>query len=942
VTTVQSTVPARPQHHWAKWFAVLACPLAATHLLGMHSAAGADVWNFSGPGGGPVHALVLDPTNLDILYAGTEDGGVFKSTDGGVSWGAANGGLPARAPVYALAIDTATLYAGTHGAGVFRSPDAGGVWQAVNSGLGSFDVNALAEDPAAPATLYAGTKTGVYTSTDGGTHWEAADAELQNIEVNSLVADPVTPTTFYAATQGAGVFKTTDGVHWQAAENAPRYVNALAIDPMAPAIVFAAASDALGGVFKSTDGGARWFSASAGIAYANGTTPVSGLALLINPVVPTTLWAATYTAGVFKTTDGAATWMPIAGSPDILYAFAGDPAGSQPLYAAGYGVFRSTDSGANWSTTGLAFAASTHALDVDPTNPATLYLATSGEGVFKSTDRGHTWSRKSAGLAPLYLYDVEIQPGTPSLLYAGSDAGVFRSTDASDSWHRTELSGLTRALAAAPTDPPTIFADSFLAALGVALFRSTDSGETWQPSDLDAAPLSGVVVDPHDPRRLYIGTGHSYGVSDGGIWTSSDAGVHWMATALKSFDGVNPLAVDPQSSDVVYAGYGAGLLKSTDGGRRWRAMNNGLPEGGVGEMVFDPVDPRLMYVSAGDVLASTDAAATWSVLGGGLDDAALALAIDPVDGTTLYAGTDRGVFVLQRTDLDPMRTAALTPTPTPTVDPRCPPDQITLVPSAAPPGTRVMLNGECYFLHSGRQAAVYFDTAAVGEVTGDTAGNYALEFNVPIDLLPGSYLVRVVGAQSARFDVLPSTGTPTPTVTPSQPTFCPAENMTVVPNIGPPGTRIVVSGQCYFIHSGGQGEIYFDDAQLGFVRGDTPGNYAAGFVVPANAPPGPHVVRLEANSSTDQSAVFEVELAPPTLSPTSTATVSPTPSATRTPPGALSSTMSGGGGCALAPIECDPAALLILLCVPAALLSESLVHKRKRVTATSTQGGKGS
>jgi hypothetical protein len=276
------------------------------------------------------------------------------------------------------------------------------------------------------------------------------------------------------------------------------------------------------------------------------------------------------------------------------------------------------------------------------------------------------------------------------------------------------------------------------------------------------------------------------------------------------------------------------------------------------------------------------------------------------------------------------------------VDARCPPDQITLVPSAAPPGTRVMLSGECYFLHSGHRAAVYFDTAVVGEVTGDTAGNYALEFNVPLDLPPGSYLVRVVGAQSTRFDVLPTTGTPTPTVTPSQPTFCPAENMTVVPNAGPPGTRIVVSGQCYFIHSGAQGEIYFDDAHLGSVRGDTPGNYAGGFVVPTNAAPGPHVVRLVAFSGTDQSAIFEVEAARPTLSPTSTATASPTPTATRAPARALSSTMSGGGGCALAPMGCDRAALLILLCAPAAWLSESLVHRRKRVTATSTLGGKGS
>ena len=71
---------------------------------------------------------------------------------------------------------------------------------------------------------------------------------------------------------------------------------------------------------------------------------------------------------------------------------------------------------------------------------------------------------------------------------------------------------------------------------------------------------------------------------------------------------------------------------------------------------------------------------------------------------------------------------------------------------------------------------------------------------------------------------------------------------------------------------------YFDDTRLGAVSGDTGGDYEGGFVVPMDAVPGPHVVRLVTVFGTNQSTTFEVEA--PESSPTSTATFSPTPTHT--------------------------------------------------------------
>src|SRR5256885_4500564 len=112
----------------------------------------------------------IDPETPTTLYAGTY-GGVFKSTDGGGSWSAANVGLSATS-VLALAIDpqaSITLYAGTSGGGVFKSSDGGGSWSAANGGPNATSVLALAIDPQASITLSAGTR---------GTGLRAFDASI--------------------------------------------------------------------------------------------------------------------------------------------------------------------------------------------------------------------------------------------------------------------------------------------------------------------------------------------------------------------------------------------------------------------------------------------------------------------------------------------------------------------------------------------------------------------------------------------------------------------------------------------------------------------------------------------------------------------------------------------------------------------------------------------
>ena len=196
------------------------------------------------------------------------DGGAFKSTDSGGSWSPINTGLTAFL-VNALAIDPsapATLYAGTDPGfdydftGVFKSTDGGANWR--QSLYAS--VLALAIDPSAPATLYAGTFGGVFKSTNGGESWSAINAGLTGTRVQALVIDPSAPATLYAGTS-FGVFKSTNGgASWTAINTGLTNsgVGALAIDPSAPATLYAGTD---GGVFKSTNGGGNWTAMSTGL-----------------------------------------------------------------------------------------------------------------------------------------------------------------------------------------------------------------------------------------------------------------------------------------------------------------------------------------------------------------------------------------------------------------------------------------------------------------------------------------------------------------------------------------------------------------------------------------------------------------------------------------------------------------------------------------------------
>jgi photosystem II stability/assembly factor-like uncharacterized protein len=329
------------------------------------------------------------------------------------------------------------------------------------------------------------------------------------------------------------------------------------------------------------------------------------LAIVIDPFTPTMLYMTTMRSGVFKSTDGGQNWSSI--NNDITNTNIGplaiDPITPSTLYAGARncpgtkGILKSANGGENWSIANTGLNTMVSDIAVDPFTQSILYAGTDDGGVFKSADGGGNWSPVNAGMTTSWIKVLAIDPVTPTTLYAGTgNSGVFKSTDAGKNW-RVINTGLTNlvvyTLAIDPVMPMTLYVGTYEGA-----FKSTDSGENWRPintglTKIGASYLLGIdtiVLDPLTPATLYAGT-----TSDG-VFKSTDGGENWrMITELPESDSdyvemlvIDSLAIDPLTPTTLYAGtWGSGVLKSTDGGESWYAVNTGLP---AMEIMSEPSD----------------------------------------------------------------------------------------------------------------------------------------------------------------------------------------------------------------------------------------------------------------------------------------------------------------------------------------------------------------
>ena len=382
-----------------------------------------------------VTRLLIDPITPSILYAVVTNTpsapveaistSLYKTTDGGASWGALNTGLSPGAYITAIALapsDSSTIYLlapafnpsipnGPQVGGLVKSSDAGQTWTPVNCQFLSIVLaTSLAVDSNAPDTLYIGDSQGLQKSTDGGQTWNPLNPGLApNSEVEILVAAAsaiyVAGRTFSPMGQVDSLLKSTDGgTTWNSLNiDSPAFssITSVAPDPHDASHIYASVSGPpLGApipagppilraaVFKTVNGGQTWSSSTAGLA------AYDVRAVAINPADENAVYAGG-SGGVFSSADGGATWnstglatyttllMADPNTPGSLYALTGSAGGCNSSDAL---FFATTDAGANWSSTvsplnsgcilnGTFSGVNTPAFAIAPADSDTLYLA---------------------------------------------------------------------------------------------------------------------------------------------------------------------------------------------------------------------------------------------------------------------------------------------------------------------------------------------------------------------------------------------------------------------------------------------------------------------------------------------------------------------------------------------------------------------------------------
>ena len=601
-------------------------------LLAAPALAATGRWSPLGPDGGTVTALAVDPVNSRTVYAATQEGeGVFKSRDGGETWSPSGMGLP-KTPgysVFCLAIHPgrpAILYAGTLSFGMYKSTDGGASWSPSRGGLSAnLGIHALAIDPRAPGTVFAGTGVGVFKTTDGGAHWTLKNGGLPDAPVVSdLAVDPKRPAVVYAAVGPSGLYKSTNGGETWTLSNrglpAQQAIDTLEIDPRRSATVYAST---YAGLFKSTNGGASWFPSNTGLPKAI----VSALA--IDPRSSRTLFAGTFfDTGVFRSDDGGASWRPInAGlNNPVIWSLAITPQG-------------------------------------------TVYAATEGEGkpggVFQSAG-GQTWRRTVRGLSTLEITALAAEAGgsgAPSVLWAGTPSlGVFRSPNGGGVWRRVPIPGVigpVNAIVPDPVHPGTAYILAYernvvFGGLTIRLFKTLDAGRTWSNLPFPATPTSGpflnLLRDPRDGTLWLAGSG---------LARSTDGGLTWtVPSGIASPDLIVEIGFDPSSPQVLYAaGYmpppsrfspsEARLYKSTDGGASWTRTDTGLAGiGGVRNVLVSPASSQVIHAASfsGILFRSTDAGAHWDRVAAAPQSGTITGLIAGPDGTLYAATSNTGVY----------------------------------------------------------------------------------------------------------------------------------------------------------------------------------------------------------------------------------------------------------------------------------------------------------
>jgi len=644
-------------------------------------------WRQIGPfRGGRVLAVTGVEGHADTYYFGAVSGGVWKTTNGGLTWEPLTD-KEKFASVGAIAVapsDANVIYVGTgeaclrgnisYGNGVYKSVDAGKTW----AHLGLDDTRHIARvavDPrdanvvfiAAMGHAYGpNTERGVYKSVDGGKTWKKVLYKDENTGATDLAVDPSNAHVIYAAMYQARRSP------WGFESGGPG-----------------------SGLYKSTDGGEIWKQLT-GHGLPSGSLGRIGVA--VSGADPDRVYALIEAkeGGLYRSDDGGDTWKRVNEDHKFrqrawyfTHVFA-DPKNADTVYILNTGLFRSIDGGEKFDRL-LAPHGDHHGLWIDPENPKRMINGNDG-GATITTDGGNSWSTEN-NQPTAQFYHVTADTRFLYHVYGAqqdnSSVGIASRTDHGGidirDWDEVG-GGESGYIAVDPRNPDIVYAGDN----GGTITRR-DTG-TRQTQDISVWPeyYSGygvvdlrhrfqwtapVVISPNDPNTLYIGGESVFKTTDGGhSWTSispdltrNDKSKQVAAggditkdnTSVEYYDVVFTIAESPVKKGQIWAGTDDGLIQVTeDGGAHWTNVTpKALPDWSMVSLIeSSPFDAGTAYAAidrhklddfAPYVYVTHDTGKTWQRMSTGIPDGSYVHAVrsDTERKGLLFAGTETGVYV---------------------------------------------------------------------------------------------------------------------------------------------------------------------------------------------------------------------------------------------------------------------------------------------------------
>ena len=627
--------------------------------------------------------------------------------------------------------DPRTYYMGTTGGGLWKTSDMGLSWRNVSDGYfetGSIGAVAVAQGD--PNVVYVGTGEhavrnvmthggdGVYRSTDAGRSWKRIGLERTQ-HISRIVVHPQDPDVVWVAAQGAlygpnaerGIYKSVDGgATWKQVLYVDERTGAseLSLDASNPRILYAAmwehgrrpwniTSGGPGsGLYKSTDSGETWERLSEGLPKEMGK-----LAIAVSAADPDLVWALIESdsnqdeRGLYVSHDAGKHWKLVSSDPRLVqrawyyievYA---DPQDSDTVYVMSAPALRSRDGGRTWEDIDGPHG-DFHDLWINPADSDNFIIANDG-GAAITFDAGASYSSQDI-MPTAQLYRINVDNQFPYRIYAGQqDNTTLRIASrelgsdgiGTSSWEPS-AGGESAFLAFDPDHPRYVMGGSYQGTIDLIDTEATAG------SKIMAAPIQYLAMDAKDMKYRYnwnapiVWSRHEQAFFHGAqhLLKTTDMGKTWVeispdltrnnkdtqgtpggpytneGVGAENYGTLAYVAESPHEKGVIWTGSDDGLVHLTrDGGVTWKSVTPPkLAECLVNAIEVSPFDPATAYIAttrykfndhAPGLYKTTNYGASWTRIDQGIPAGAFTRVVreDDVRRDLLYAGTERGLYL---------------------------------------------------------------------------------------------------------------------------------------------------------------------------------------------------------------------------------------------------------------------------------------------------------